>query len=947
MLLSSSHLSFAAHELDEQDLQFDMHSPKPQIRHYDKLHAGSMMAKVMKFRDATDDSIQRRLVAYDLDPILPPYHVNVEELVLKPSEYMQKILSKGEDITEMKEEISYEEETSDEVVSVDYGDENLAEKESESVQQIVPEDQSEKGEGKDEKNVEDEPRVELMGQDKNEEAANEDFIVEAEPPQVTESRTESNIEYDHHVPEIINEEEGQDLSPDKSVLGKDESIVVPEAGIGEVAIEEDPVIEEDMDATNENMNTEKIVDEDTTPQKQSEENMRKERPTEELTNIVHVQVEQQEKNDTETSPSIGVTIDVSSEDENLVSGGDTVASEKKNENEISADENEDSVDMKVEDAIEDIIIPKEADTTILYGETTTESDPVSEADPSIDERETISDSSILADNDSQIDDTLDESTEPIQSADSDVSDETDQTEGNDMIENRNIDESESDEKAEKLTLESEDTDAPAGEDPEAISGNEGSINTDENISVSGVNNSSLNEEVLSRMTGEDGIPIVESDVNIIVDDVPIEIGTNGGKDGSDLNQTENISVSTPVNIEKEIGDVFEERSSDLDIDSLASEPKETDPASPIISDEDVSIDQTENHNDIDHTPVDADVTTDGDVTSVESSLKDELLIRESQIKSPPDEIEVVDTPIQEIDNDMHVEAGNIEVNEEVLEENHENHVEQIEGENEIKADYVDSEEDGPTTNENEANEYVVSEHPQEEEKKEEEHEIKADNVDSAEDDPTSDEHETNEYVVSEHPQEDEKEEEVVQETPPKPSANDEFINGLDDLHKFLEEVDVPDELDVGATGLSLQEVLMGQGAQIVKTRVRKGVQQVRKSFKSFRTNGARKWNGFKEKLDDHFDIDVDGISMSVAEKVEEPLQNVKKGLSKHKDKVDAIKEKTGHSLKGLITKAKDAANNLGLLDEEEDDDELMMFDELMAADDNMAELRKKLMERYQ
>jgi len=32
----------------------------------------------------------------------------------------------------------------------------------------------------------------------------------------------------------------------------------------------------------------------------------------------------------------------------------------------------------------------------------------------------------------------------------------------------------------------------------------------------------------------------------------------------------------------------------------------------------------------------------------------------------------------------------------------------------------------------------------------------------------------------------------------KPSVNDEFVLGLDDLHKFVEEVDPPDELDVGA-----------------------------------------------------------------------------------------------------------------------------------------------------
>ena len=38
-------------------------------------------------------------------------------------------------------------------------------------------------------------------------------------------------------------------------------------------------------------------------------------------------------------------------------------------------------------------------------------------------------------------------------------------------------------------------------------------------------------------------------------------------------------------------------------------------------------------------------------------------------------------------------------------------------------------------------------------------------------------------------------------------SNAEFVSGLDDVHKFLEEVDLPDELDVGAGGTSIQEVL--------------------------------------------------------------------------------------------------------------------------------------------
>jgi hypothetical protein len=62
------------------------------------------------------------------------------------------------------------------------------------------------------------------------------------------------------------------------------------------------------------------------------------------------------------------------------------------------------------------------------------------------------------------------------------------------------------------------------------------------------------------------------------------------------------------------------------------------------------------------------------------------------------------------------------------------------------------------------------------------------------------------------------------------SVNAEFVEGLDDINKLFEGVDPPDELDVGAVGSSIQEVLMGKGAQIVAKRVVQGLQEVRKVF---------------------------------------------------------------------------------------------------------------------
>jgi hypothetical protein len=62
------------------------------------------------------------------------------------------------------------------------------------------------------------------------------------------------------------------------------------------------------------------------------------------------------------------------------------------------------------------------------------------------------------------------------------------------------------------------------------------------------------------------------------------------------------------------------------------------------------------------------------------------------------------------------------------------------------------------------------------------------------------------------------------------SANHEFVQGLDDIGKLFEDVDVPDELDVGAGGSqSLQEVLVRQGTRIVLKRIALCVAHVQKA----------------------------------------------------------------------------------------------------------------------
>lgn len=51
-------------------------------------------------------------------------------------------------------------------------------------------------------------------------------------------------------------------------------------------------------------------------------------------------------------------------------------------------------------------------------------------------------------------------------------------------------------------------------------------------------------------------------------------------------------------------------------------------------------------------------------------------------------------------------------------------------------------------------------------------------------------------------------------------ANRQFVDGLDEIDKLFESVEVPDELDVGADGSSMQDVLVGQGIKIIWKRVK-------------------------------------------------------------------------------------------------------------------------------
>lgn len=92
------------------------------------------------------------------------------------------------------------------------------------------------------------------------------------------------------------------------------------------------------------------------------------------------------------------------------------------------------------------------------------------------------------------------------------------------------------------------------------------------------------------------------------------------------------------------------------------------------------------------------------------------------------------------------------------------------------------------------------------------------------------------------------------------TANQDFISGLDDFDKFIENVEPPDELDVSAAGMSMQEVLVQQGITIVLNRIRRGI----------------------DKLNEV-------VRKNIIDRV--PLQKLLKMVQKTKDRVQRIRDK--------------------------------------------------------
>ena len=95
------------------------------------------------------------------------------------------------------------------------------------------------------------------------------------------------------------------------------------------------------------------------------------------------------------------------------------------------------------------------------------------------------------------------------------------------------------------------------------------------------------------------------------------------------------------------------------------------------------------------------------------------------------------------------------------------------------------------------------------------------------------------------------------------TTNTQFVEGLDDIDKFFEGIDPPDELDV-APGSSMQEVIMGQGTRIVLKRLSMGFRAVKNAFVETKQKVIEAKNTLLERIHTdqglHFPFNTDDVA---------------------------------------------------------------------------------------
>ena len=875
--------------VEDEDLHFDINSSKPQIRHFGRIHAGSTMAKVTKFQSESDD-IQKRLVAYDLDPILPPYDKVYEQLVVKLEEKV-KDEDENETSTLEEEQESFgdssavegqiddkqaEERDKNEIAGIVESANDVILEERDLMKIQVDDEQSEEGDS-----------IEKSTDDANDTNGNDT------------SELTSAEENDGDVITIIDEE----LEEVESLEGEAES---SEEGII-TSLQSEPLISSEFktDAVESSIESNDAIDESSTGEESSED----------------ASIETQESPDESKESSdelvsadeISIDAEAKKESEEIV---DTVDEEELDSGEVTdTSDVEKSEDYQQEEVIESLADPPKV---------VPESDTNGSEEPSTD-YEVAGDSV----------ETLDSNVEEVA-----ISEISATEEGTPQEEEETVDPISS--------IVQEDLDSLEIGDETGVGDNE----EEEEVTIE-----------IKEIAAD-----ASADNTVIVEDNAIEdVGTNTSASNEVHQEAERVDHDTDNHIEAIETDKYDGLADNID----SNEGEDT----PVVVDANVEepVEGSDQITSASHLEQAEDVKDNADVKKHEEEIIDDGLEQseEAEIDGNVYNYEelVIDMNVQQSEEEIPdaVDAAEIVDSNSLVDSTSEEEVEATEvteaqsDNSEAPTDYESINDEEPALDESNVEEIESSPVIYEEEPGEEAAPEDATGTSSSVDSESgqdelsedSQDLEGASTIIGNDGDTDDTEIEMNEQEPqqipsiPKPTANEQFVNGLDDLYKIFEEVDPPDELDVGASGLSMEEVFKQQGVTIIKMRVQKGVEQVKKSLATLKKKGRKQWSTFKEALDDKFDFNVDEMAVSVVERLEEPYQKTKVFFSENRGKFDGLTK----ALDKVVTKAKSILSRIGIIDSDDDydyddEDDDSSFEGLQINDDDRAEMRKKLMERY-
>lgn len=938
-------------DAEEVDMQFDINSSKPQIRHYTHKQAGSVLVKTVKINSASpdDDEIKRRLVAYDLDPILPPYDDVYEQLILNP----KKIIDEGIIESDMRGNKSSEpiaideatEETNDELSSDVQKDEEIPIADSKTIDQTQHQDIPQENVTEDEELQDEVDTDKITSDDEEAIEVNSESEVHVEDTLTESVDAEAGAQEENEIDSMVESETEEE--PVEDIAPADENDAEDTASNeAEVQLEEHVANEESKNAEDEAREPE----------------------------ISQEEVSEGKEDDTvETEP-----VDADEDDEVI----DESAVEE-------VDVNSKPVDISVVDAVSEETEESESEELETdYTEGIADEDHIlQEVDEEDDVKvslEQVEEPNSVIENEYDVvnEEPAEATVEEVEEVKDNVqeatpTEETDKETVNEISEEVSIEEVVDEEVLEEeTTVDTNEAEDEIISEPSTVLENGSDIeeNTEGDIDNAQVDDvaadtSDESSEELESAVDSEGEDIEGGIDNSQVDDVAAETSDESSEEQESAVESEGEVIE--VDIENtQVDDVIVETSDESSEEEESSvESEEKSPDSQHVDSEDATIDAAEDDTNAEESLEQSEETTSD--THAESE--------ESQDENKPEKVEVVTREEEQTYFDLDGEPDEVGVDsEQVVEEDKEATLSPVDDENVIKEEIIDesaTEVENVQESTEASNEKItgaVDEDEITEVADESDNIIETTDAIKVSDVPLSDTddvsaseediiHSPTNSVATDDVEDEAKPQDAADDAPisdtvetqtkepilpsvKKTSANDEFVSGLDDLHKFMEEVDPPDELDPGAAGLSIQEVLMEQGVEIIKTRVDKGVARIKRSLRTLKTKGLEKWNGFKDTVDDNFDVNIDETALTIVEKLEVPYQNVKEFFSDNKDKIDAVKRVADE----VVTKAKSILSKI--LDfggeEDEDEDDMEVFGDLVLNDDDMAEMRRKLMERY-